>query len=475
MKILSKTGKTINIAPDVMEEFSAKIGGRIVTANQNNYDAVRQIWNGMHDKKPALIAQCSGVADVIASVNLARKYELLTSIRGGGHNVAGNASNDGGFIIDLSPMKGIRVDLQTQTVHAQAGCTLGDLDRETQVFNLVAPAGVVSTTGIAGLTLGGGIGWLRKKHGLSIDNLVSVDIVTATGDFLTASAKQNTDLFWALRGGGGNFGVVTSFEYQLHPVGPMVYFCAPFYPAEEADKILPFWREFMDNSPDEVSSNASFWTIPAVPDFPEQIHGKRFLGLFTAYCGSPEEGEKILKPLRTLSTPLVDLSSTMPWTMLQKMFDPFFPTGQQNYYFKSKYLDNLNEDTIKALIPKSINPPQPMILIAMWHIGGKMSRISESATPFAGRQNTCLFSIDAVWSDDSANAEVVKYVNDYLNDLNAYTKGGMYVNFAGLGEEGESIVKAAYGENYQRLVEIKTKYDPGNLFRMNQNIKPKDV
>ena len=472
LNVILNDGSQTVLSESSFEEFKTSLNGRLITSTDADYDVIREIWNGMHDKRPALIAQCTGVADVIACVNFARENNILVSIRGGGHNVSGSASNDGGLMIDLSLMKGIRVDPDNLTVHAQGGVTWGDIDRETQVFGLVAPGGVVSTTGIAGLTLGGGLGWLRKKHGLSIDNLLSVDIVTADGNILTANEKQNSDLFWAVRGGGGNFGVVTSFEFRLHPVGPMVYLCAPFYPVEMAKEILPVWRDFMNASSDDISGSAGFWTIPSVPDFPEEIHGKRFIGLFTMHCGPVEVGEKILKPLRELGKPLIDMSTPIPWTVLQTMFDPFFPKGQQLYYFKSTYVDILNDEAFDTIIKKASNPPQPMILIALWHLGGAMSRVDDEETAFKGRKSPLLLSVDASWNDPEANDEVIQYAREFLNDLKPFSSGRLYVNFAGFGEEGEDLVKAAYGENYKRLSEIKAKYDPGNLFHLNQNIKP---
>ena len=463
--------KTLN--KNKIDKFKNSLLGRVVLPDDNDYDEVRQIWNGMHDKRPALIARCSGVADVIASVNFARENNILISVRGGGHNVAGSASNDDGLMIDLSPMKGIRVDSINRTVHAQGGVTWGELDRETQVFGLVAPGGVISTTGIAGLTLGGGIGWVRNKYGLTIDSLLSVDIVTADGNFLTASENQNPDLFWALRGGGGNFGIVTSFEYRLHPVGPTVSLCAPFYPAESAKEILPVWRDFMASAPDEISSNASFWTIPPVPDFPEELHGRRVLILITVHSGSVEEGEKLMKPLREIKTPLLmDLSSPMPWTVLQSFLDPFFPKATQLYYFKSKYLNVMNDDAIDTIMEKACNPPEPMILVAIWQFGGAIRRVDESKTAFYGRQNTYLLSVDAIWNNPSNNEKVISYAREFLDVLEPFSEGGTYVNFPGFGEEGENLVKSAYGNNYERLTALKAKYDPGNLFHLNQNIIP---
>jgi FAD/FMN-containing dehydrogenase len=472
IEIITKTGESKNVEEKQFEEFKTNFKGPCLTSVDGDYDEVRKIWNGMHDKKPALIARCLGVADVIAAVNFARENNILISVRGGGHNVSGSASNDGGIMIDLSLMKGIRVDEENLTVHAQGGNTIADLDRETQVFGLVAPSGVVSTTGIAGLTLGGGIGWLRKKYGLAIDNLLSVDIVTADGKAIHANENQNTDLFWAIRGGGGNFGIVTSFEFRLYPVGPMVTLCAPFYPAEEAKNILPVWRKFMDESPDEVSSNTMFWTIPPAPDFPSEYHGRRVFIITAIHCGSIEEGQKILEPLRKISTPLVDLSTPIPWTMLQGMFDPFFPKAVQHYYFKSTYLNNLDDETIDAIIPKAANPPQPMILIVLWHIGGAMSRIKDYETAFTGRKSNYLFSVDCIWNDPGADEEVISYARGFLKEMESFSSGGLYVNFSGFGEEGEQLVKSAYGDSYEKLVKIKRKYDPDNIFRINQNIKP---
>jgi len=472
MVVIQINGGTIDLAPEAVNNFSKKLGGSLIGASDADYDEVRQLWNGMHDKKPALIARCTGVADVIASVNFARENNLLISVRGGGHNVSGSASNDGGMMIDLSSMKSIWIDQAKQTALVQGGATLADLDRETQVFGLAAAGGVVSTTGVAGLTLGGGLGWLRKKYGLSIDNLISVDMVTADGRFVKASADENSDLFWAVRGGGGNFGIVTTFEYQLHPVGPMVTLAAPFYPAEEAKEILPVWRDFMESSPDEISGSAMFWTIPPAPDFPEETHGRRVLILATVHCGSLDEGEKLMKPLREISMPLVDLSTPIPWTMLQSMFDPFFPKGEQHYYFKSTYIKAMDEATIDAMLDRAINPPQPMVLIAIWQYGGAMSRVDDTATAFTGRKNKYLFSIDACWADAGADEEVLAYSREFWKHMQDYSPGGLYVNFAGLGEEGVDLVKSAYGANYERLLQVKRNYDPDNFFRNNQNIKP---
>ncbi len=472
METIHATTDANQINGEVLEAFRASLRGDLITPGDDGYDEARLIWNGMHDKRPALIARCTGVADVIDAVNFARTNNLLVAVRGGGHNVSGTGSCDGGIMIDLSLMKAVHVDQKEKTARVQGGATLGDMDRETQVFGLAAPGGNVSTTGVAGLTLGGGLGHLRRKFGLTIDNLKSVDMVTAVGKFLTASENENSELFWGIRGGGGNFGVVTSFEFRLHPVGPMVTLCAPWYPVDNAKEMLAKWTKFMDEAPEEFSGLALFWTIPAAPDIPEEHHGKRALLLAGVHCGSLEEGERVIQPLRELGTPMVDMSGPIPYTAAQVAFDPFFPKGERQYYFKSSYLKNLDGDTIDALLPNAINPPAPFVLIAIWHYGGAMQRIDNTKTAFMGREAPFLFSVDAVWDDPAQNDEVLAYSRGYLAEMEPYSTGGMYVNFAGLGEEGEDLVKSAYGANYERLVALKNKYDPTNLFRLNQNIKP---
>ena len=464
-------GKAI-IEAAAIAAFKASLRGQLLTAHDEGYDEARQLWNGMHNKHPALIARCTGVADVMDAVNFARTNKLLVAVRGGGHNVAGSASCDGGIMIDLSLMKGIHIDRAAKTARVQGGATLGDMDRETQVFGLATPGGNISTTGVAGLTLGGGIGHLRRKYGLAIDNLQSVDLITAEGAFVTASEHENSELFWGIRGGGGNFGVVTSFEFRLHPVGPIVTLCAPWYPVENAQELLAKWSEFMSTAPEEFSSLALVWTVPAAPGIPEEHHGKRAIVLAGVHCGSLEEGERVIQPLRELGTPMIDMSGPLPYTAIQAAFDPFFPKGQRQYYFKSRYLKGLDTDTIAALLPHAINPPAPSVLIAIWHFGGAMQRVKSTETAFVGRENPFLFSVDAIWDDPAQTEEVITYARSFLAEMEPYSPGGLYVNFSGLGEEGEKLVKEAYGANYQRLVALKNKYDPTNLFRLNQNIKP---
>lgn len=472
LRVTTNAGGETLLAEAAVTTFKTALRGPLLTAQDAGYDEVRQLWNGMHDKRPALIARCTGVADVIEAVNFARTHQLLVAVRGGGHNVAGSASCNGGIMIDLSLLKGIHVDPKARRVRVQGGVTLGEMDRETQLFGLAAPAGNVSTTGVAGLTLGGGLGHLRRKYGLAIDNLLSVDLVTADGQCLTASDQENSDLFWGIRGGGGNFGVVTSFEFRLHPVGPMVTLCAPWYAVDKADELLAKWSAFMATAPEEFTSFAAIWTIPAAPGFPEEHHGKRALVLAGVHCGPLDEAERLIQPLRQWDTPLLDMSGPLPWTAVQAAFDPFFPKGQRQYYFKSRYLKSLDSATIAALLPRAINPPAPPILIAIWHNGGAMQRVKSTDTAFVGREAPFLFSVDAIWDDPAQTDAVLAYSRGFLAAMEPYSTGNLYVNFAGLGEEGEKLVQDAYGANYQRLVALKNKYDPTNLFRLNQNIKP---
>ncbi len=349
------------------------------------YDEARTVRNGLIDRHPALIADCTGVADVVAAVNFARDHGMLLSVRGGGHNVAGNAVNDGGFVIDLSAMRGIWVDPAARTVRVQGGATWADLDRETQVFGLATPGGKASTTGVGGLTLHGGFGWLRRKYGYSIDNLLEVEIVTADGQVRTANETANADLYWAVRGAGSNFGVVTAFTFRLHPVGPDVAFAAPFYALEDAARVLPAWRDFMAAAPDDISSNAMFWSVPVAEGFPPELHGRPVVILPAMYAGDVADGERVVQPLREFATPLLDLSGPMPYTVLQGAFDPFFPKGWL-YYWKSLYLDRLDDAAMDAIIGYATTRPSPASLMALWHLGGgAANRVGAADTAFGDR------------------------------------------------------------------------------------------
>jgi FAD/FMN-containing dehydrogenase len=445
--------------------------GAVLTPDAPGYDEARSIWNALIDRRPALIVQCSGAADVVDAVNFAREQELALSIKAGGHNVAGNAVNDGGIVIDLSQMRGVVVDPATRTVRVQGGATWGDCDRETQLFGLAVPGGVVSTTGVAGLTLHGGVGHLRRKYGLSIDSLLSVDIVTADGQFRRASVTENEDLFWAVRGAGSNFGVVTSFEFEAHPVGPMVMVGATFYPFADARTILPAWRDFMAAAPEELSSLAICWSIPPHEPFPPELHGTPIVAVAAAYCGPVEEGEQVVQPLRELAEPLVDASGPWPWLGLQSGFDAIFPKGELRYW-KSRALAELSDEAIGDIIELAGRRPSQLTDIVIWHHGAAMSRVGETETAYGGRDAQFLVTAEANWTDPAQNDEAISWAREVWDAMERHSTGGVYLNFPGLGEEKEALARAGYGVNYERLVALKAKYDPENLFRMNINIPP---
>jgi FAD/FMN-containing dehydrogenase len=461
------------IEAEALQAFAMQMRGPILTSEEPGYEEARKIWNGLIDRRPAIIAQCTGAADVVDAVNFARENGLVVSIKGGGHNVAGNAVNDGGIVIDLSPMRGVHVEPSTRTVRVQGGATLGDMDRETQLFGLAVPAGVVSTTGVAGLTLHGGAGHLRRKYGLSIDNLLSVDIVTADGELRRASATENQDLFWAVRGAGSNFGVVTSFEFQAHPVGPMVMVGAVFYPLEEIQTLLPAWRDYISSAPNELSTVALCWSVPPHEPFPPEHHGKPVLVVATAYAGPVEEGEPVVQPLRELGEPLIDLSGPWPWLGLQSGFDPLFPKGGL-YYWKSRALSELSEAAIDDIADFAGRRPSPLTDIIVWHNGGAISDVGESDTAYGDRDANFLVTGEASWDDAASTDDAIAWARDFWDTMGGHSTGGLYLNFAGLGEEKEALVKAGYGGNYERLVQLKAKYDPTNFFRMNLNISPAD-
>jgi FAD/FMN-containing dehydrogenase len=466
-----ETASSPGVDAEALQAFALSVRGAVLRPDDPGYDDARAIWNGLIDRRPAVIVQPTGAADVVDAVNFAREHGLLLSIKGGGHNVAGNAVNDGGLVIDLSRMTGVHVDPETRTVRAQGGATWGDVDRETQLFGLAVPGGVVSTTGIAGLTLHGGIGHLRRKHGLSIDNLLTVDIVTADGVLRRASASENEDLFWAVRGAGSNFGVVTSFEFGAHPVGPEVMVAAVFYPFDLAERILPAWRDFMATAPDEVSSLAICWSIPSGEPFPPTLHGVPTCAVAAAYAGPVAEGEPILQPLRELAEALIDLSGPWPWLGLQSGFDAMFPKGGL-YYWKGRELAELTDEAIADIADFAGRRPSPLADVVVWHHGGAMSRVGESETAYSGRDAGFLVTAEASWDDPSLTDAAVAWAREAWAAFERHSTGGVYLNFPGLGEEQEALVRAGYGPNYERLAELKRTYDPENLFRTNLNITP---
>ncbi len=472
LRAATRTGAETVLDEPVIEEFRLELGGEMLRAGDAGYDEARQVWNGMIDKRPAIIARCTGTADVICAVNFARENDLLVAVRGGGHNVAGSAICDGGLVIDLSPMKGIHVDPGRRTARAEAGATWADLDRETQVFGQATPGGVVSDTGIAGLTLGGGIGWLRRKYGLSCDNLLSVDLVTADGSYLIANEEENPDLFWGIKGGGGNFGVVTSFEYRLHPVGPEVMFCFVFHHGDETKEALRFYREYAAAAPDEVTSFAICGTTPDVAPFPEEIHGASYVLFAALYAGPVEEGERAVQPLREFSNPLIDFSGPMPYVEVQSLLDEDYPSGELQYYWKSLYLNDLDDEAIDRIIEHTARRPSALSTVDVWHMGGAISRFGAEESAFGGREAPFLLGVEANWEDPRNNDANTFWARECVEDMQRFSGGGQYLNFPGFLEGGEETLRATFGASYDRLAALKNKYDPDNMFRLNQNIKP---
>ncbi|MGH9714725.1 MAG: FAD-binding oxidoreductase [Candidatus Acidiferrales bacterium] len=438
--------------------------GQLLRPSDPGYDEARKVWNGMIDKRPAIVARCTGVADVIQCVNFARANNLPLAVRGGGHNLSGNAVCDSGLVIDLSHMKSVRVDPTRRRARAEPGVLWREFDRETQAFGLATTGGQISSTGIAGLTLGGGWGYLARRYGLACDNLLSADVVTANGKFLTASAQENSDLFWGLRGGGGNFGVATSFEYQLFPLGQVLAGIVA-YPLRQAKEVLKLYRDFTKASPDEMASGAVLISLP---------DGTAVVGVVVCYSGPPTDGERLLKPLKTFGPPLMNQIGMMPYTAAQQLIDGFYPSGLQNYW-KSSFLSKISDDVIDIMVAYCNNRPTPMCHGLIEHqLGGAVSRVDRGATAFVHRDVEYSFMALGVCTDPAESAKCTKWAREFWEAMQPCSTGAVYVNYLGReADEGPERVKAAYGpEKYARLVALKNKYDPGNLFRLNQNIKP---
>jgi FAD/FMN-containing dehydrogenase len=453
-------GKVLESA--AVQTFSDELRGPLITPDHSNYDETRKVWNGMIDRRPALIARCGGVADVIASVRFARDHQLLFSVRGGGHNTPGIAVCDGGLMVDLAGLRSVRVDPARRTARAEGGTTWSEFDRETQAFGLATTGGAISHTGIGGLTLGGGLGWLAGKYGLACDNLLSVDLVTAEGTMVTASANENQELFWGLRGGGGNFGVATSLEYRLYPVGPLL--AGPvMYPFAKAQQALQLYRDFATSIPDEVN------TIAALMNSPE---GDPLAAVVLSYNGSIEAGEKVFQPLRSFGPPVADLVAPMPYRQLQTLFDEAFARGRR-YYFKSNFTCSISDDAIATLVEQFATAPSKMSMVYFQQLGNAANRIDAGDTAFSHRDALCEWGCDAAWLDPSEDTANIAWARQVAEAMRPFNSGSDYVNHIGLEtEEGADRIKAAFGANYDRLVGLKNRYDPTNLFRHNQNIKP---
>ncbi|WP_254521958.1 FAD-binding oxidoreductase [Natrinema caseinilyticum] len=454
-----------------IDQFRSDVHGDVIRSGDGAYDDARAVWNGMIDRYPTVIVRCRGTADVIRSVDFARENGLRVAIRGGGHNVAGTAVCDDGLVIDLSEMTGVRVDPDERKAWVQAGATWADVDHETQAFGLATPGGVVSDTGVAGLTLGGGIGHLRCKYGLTCDNLASVELVTANGEFVTASKDERSELFWGFRGGGGNFGVVTEFEFDLHPVGPDVATCFVFYSGDRATNCLQAYREYVSAAPDEVSTLTSLGTMPDEELFSEDGVDHFKIGFLGCYSGPAVEGEEVLAPLRELAEPIADVSGTIPYAEFQRTLDEDYPSGMR-YYWKSLYLDGLTEPAIDRIRYWADTAPSPLATVDIWQLGGAIGDVGIDESSFAGRHAPFLLGVEANWHDPERDDANVEWVRDCLADMRQFSDGSVYLNFPGFLEDNDELVRTTFGSAYERLVAVKDEYDPENRFDVNQNIKP---
>jgi FAD/FMN-containing dehydrogenase len=456
-RLKKRNGDALDIA--LIESFVSGFRGQVIQPSDTGYETARKIWNASIERYPGLIARCSGVADVIHAVKFARANNLLTSIRGGGHNVAGRALCDDGVVIDLSTMKGIFVDPVGRTARVQAGATLGDVDRETHIYGLAVPAGVVSKTGIAGLTLGGGVGWLVRKYGLTCDNVLSFEVVTAEGDLITANKEMNADLFWGLRGGGGNFGVVTSFLYRAYPVSTVLGGLI-VYARDQAGAVLRHYRDFLATAPEELTAYAG---LVSTPD------GKPAAAVIVCYSGDLAEGERVLKPLRAFGSPLMDAIQTMPFPDMQKLLDGAFPDGTYNYW-KSTFVKDLSDTAIDLIVEHANRAQSPLTAVVIEFYGGAAARVGKAETAFAQRQTEYDIGIMAQWTDAGESDRHIAWAREMSDALKPHSSGGYLLNF--LAEESPDTIQAAFGSNYARLVELKSKYDPSNFFNLNQNVKP---
>jgi len=453
-----------------LKEFEEGLHGSLVRPGDSAYDEARAIWNGVHDGRPVLIARCADVSDVRHAIGFARSEGLDVAVRGGGHSIPGFSTCDDGIVIDLSPMKGIEVDPAGRTATAEGGVLWAEFDAATQEHGLATTGGLVSTTGVAGFTLGGGIGWLMRKHGLACDNLRSAEVVTADGQILTASATENVDLFWGLRGGGGNFGIVTAFEFDLHPVGPTVTAGPVFYPGERAEEVMRFYRDFVRDIPDELTTLVNLLTAPPAPFLPEEWHGKKLVALIGCYSGDVEEGAAAMQPLRELGDPVADLVGPMPYVQMQSLIDALWPHGTKAY-MKAGYLRELNDHAIETMARYHQDATSPASEIHIQHFGGAVARADEEATAYGERQAPFVLNTIAVSHEPGGIDTHIDWAQQLYTEIEPSLTGGAYINF--LSAEGGERVRAAYGaEKFARLQALKDRYDPTNLFHLNQNVPP---
>jgi FAD/FMN-containing dehydrogenase len=456
--------------PDVLDSLRSQLRGALCYPGEPGYEQARTIWNAMIDQHPAAVIRAAGTADVMRAVNVAREHELLLAVRGGGHHIAGNAVCEGGLMLDLSPMRSVRIDPSTRTARVEPGVTLGELDQEAQAFGLATPLGINSTTGVAGLTLGGGFGWLSRKLGLTVDNLLSADVVLAKGALVHASPEEDEDLFWAIRGGGGNFGVVTSFEFRLHPVGPEVLAGLIVHPIANARQLLRGYREAMAAAPDDLCCWVVLRKAPPLPFLPKEVHGQEVMILALCYLGDPGQGGRALAPLRALGQPIAEAVGPTPFVGWQRAFDPLLAPGQRNYW-KSHDLAELGDAAIDLLVEYVGRLPSPDCEIFIAHLGGAVNRVPADATAYPHRDVSFVLNVHTRWRDAAQDQACIAWARELFDRMAPHATGGVYVNFMPA-DEAQRVSRGAYGPNYERLALLKARYDPGNLFRRNHNIQP---
>ena len=469
LNVTKRNGETATLAAGTVQAFLDSVEGRALTPDDSDYDEVRSIWNAMIDRRPGLIVRCAGAGDIVKCVNFAREQDLLVAVRGAGHNIAGNAVCDGGLLIDLSLMKAVTVDAGAKTVHTEPGATLGDLDTATQTHGLAVPTGINSTTGIAGLTLGGGFGWLSRKHGLTIDSLLSAEVVTADGQSITASESSHPDLFWGIRGGGGNFGIVSGFTFRAHPVGPEILSGFIVHPQSEAPSLMREYRKLAAEAPDELSVWIILRKAPPLPFLSEEVHGTDIMILAALYAGDMTEAETALKPFRELGNPLADVISPHNFTDWQAAIDPLLTPGARNYW-KSHNFAGLTDEAIDIFVRYAGSLPSDQCEIFIAQMGGATARVAPDATAYLGREANFVMNVHARWDDADDDKRCVAWARELFDTVAPHATGGVYVNF--MPDDEQDRVAAAYGPNYDRLVTLKQKYDPQNMFRMNQNVAP---
>ena len=469
LKIMGLDGKSKKVDGSAVETLASAVRGGLLQAGDDGYDEARTVWNAMIEKKPALIARCLGAADVIAAIDFAREQSILTAIRSGGHNIAGNSVCDQGLMIDLSQMRLVRIDAINQVAYVGPGATLCDLDHESLAHGLATPVGVNSTTGVAGLALGGGFGWLSRKYGMTCDNLIGADVVTVDGKYLHVSETEHPDLFWAIRGGGGNFGIITQFEFRLHKVGPGVLTGMIVYPLSEAVEALKLYREYVKTLKNESTVWALTRKAPPLPFLPEEVHGTEILVFAFCHTGDPEVGKKAFEPLRKFGTVLGEFMAVQPLEAWQAIFDPLLTPGSRNYW-KSHNFAELSDEIIEVGVKYANNLPSPQCEIFFAHLGGEINRLDSSANAYAHREANYVLNVHGRWDDASDDAKCVKWSRDLFEATKPYASAGVYINF--MTAEEVDRVEFAFGSNYEKLMKVKQKYDPNNILRLNQNIQP---